>query len=151
LYPCTFNDVSDAKELEKRGFLPPNTLRGNNFQLKYKISVPMGAELENWEPMWVRLAHFEPAGHLGGRWREIVMEAHADRLVARIDDKSTFPLDLREAEARLTREIPEFFTKLQMPVPVVGKTFDPQGNVGIFVTRGIASFKDVVVESLPSQ
>lgn len=151
MYACTFNDVSDAKELERQGFVRPKTIRGNNFQLKYKAIVPAGNDFDTWEPMWVKLAHFEPAGHVGGRWRDVVLEVHADRLLAKLDDKSTAPMFLQQAETRLAAELPEFFAKHQMPVPRIATMFDPRGSMGIFVTRGIASFKEIVVEELSSQ
>ena len=146
-YRCGFKDLFDDKDLLRQQKIAiPTNHPGNQLRLGHVFFAESQAKPEFYDssPEWVKSAFFEPK--INARlWRQLSMRVTPNEIVATIDGKSTAPLNLEKAHKILAERIPRNMEFFPNATPV-SPEFQATGGLGILVSRGSASFKDVTIE-----
>jgi hypothetical protein len=94
---------------------------------------------------------FEPAGLKGGDWRQLEVEVTPEEVRARWEGQPLAPL----TSSWVARSISRSIASSRRGNPAAAAWLPPlpgyasQGSLGLYVYRGSASFRNIVVEPLP--
>jgi hypothetical protein len=145
-FRCAFNDVQ--KDQEIIDIAKVKLKLGNLFLLGYVFyAEPKDRDPFYDNPPWPGPFRFEPIGFHQRTWRDVSIEFFEDKLTAKFDGKLTRSLPISAARKKLNKTIAANM-KYFPDAPAVSDEFETTGAIGLMITRGSASFKDIVVERI---
>jgi tRNA A-37 threonylcarbamoyl transferase component Bud32 len=153
----TYNDIKDDMDVYNR--LPPQTKKhvppptGNRVRLNQRLLVP-----GQMKPIWdVRLSGldpelFKPEGFAGGKWRKLALEVTPEQVRGYwAGDKAFGELSSDDIQKNLESKLslPGLAKKRSgISLRGVRRGFEPRGSLGLYVFRGSASFRNVIIEPM---
>jgi serine/threonine protein kinase len=128
-YQLAFNDIVDRR-------VPPDVPQQNVVLIRSLLSLKseLDSPLSHTENGKVG-RHFKPAGQFGSGWRKLSVKVGPDSIEMFWDGQQAGTLDRAELNDMAAK------TKNS-----VGLAFNPAGSLGLYVFRGSASFRRVVIE-----
>jgi serine/threonine protein kinase len=135
-----FNDLVEVGGRDAKGFHP-----GNDVGLQTHRQAP-GGLIHSTNHVYQAVHFFTPARPVGalGPWRKIAVELRPDTVKVFWEGKciATTPRALLLLSAR------SLIARRNQPLPANSPQFLPHGGLGLYVSLGVASFRDVLVEPL---
>jgi serine/threonine-protein kinase len=117
------------------------------------LAVRRSRESGGWSSEVVCARHFSPAGLAAGQlppWRHLAVEVRPDTVQVFWENQPAGSVaHARLGERLRALPIPRLNNPIAEGGPDAGPGFTPRGTVGLFVARGTASFRRVVVRPIP--
>jgi serine/threonine-protein kinase len=134
----TFHDVEDLATVPGHPSLPGNPAR-------FYIGM-FHARNDSLDAVQLSIHYFKPAGRSNSSWRRLVIDVTPTSIQPFWDDNpeatgSFSPVELRAAATRLLSPHPE--------LAGLDADIDTQGGLGLYLSEGEASFRNVVIQPLP--
>ncbi len=151
-----YNDIDDERDIWKKG--PPKfrnaaILKGNHVKIEQWIYGRGKRQDGNLGHSCLAAlgAIFQPAGAAGGDWRDLEVVVTPESIRGYRDGQLVGEVSVRQINQQFRTSVAMLCRGLpgHPPYQSIPAQFEPRGALGLYVLRGSAYFRSVVIEPLP--